>query len=123
MADFLLMKDIQPTDHLLEDTPDLVFFKVAHGTLSCVNLSLEVATICKLHYNAQRASSLFIKGLFVASNVGVVDGREDTHLIDGVIFFLAGEFCKSNLELRVYYSRQIILCLPFSEHILRDLIF
>ena len=70
---------------------------MAHRTLCCVNFRLKIAAVGQLHDYAQRARALLEKGLFVATDVFVLDGGEYAHFIDRIVFFLRRQFGQSNL--------------------------
>jgi len=57
-----------------------------------VDLRLKVASVGVLHHDAKGVRFLLEEGLLIPSDVLMVDRREDSHFVDGVIFFFASQF-------------------------------
>ena len=55
------------------------------------NAIVEIAAICKLHDDAERARLLVEKGLFVGNDVFVLDARENPHLVERIGLLLLGK--------------------------------
>ena len=88
MHDFLLVQGGKTADHLVKDAPDVLFFHVPHSFLVLVDLALQVASVGVLHHDAQRAAALLEESLFVGCHVLVLDGGQDSDLVDGIVFLL-----------------------------------
>jgi hypothetical protein len=55
------------------------------------NAIVEIAAICKLHDDAERARLLVEKGLLVCNDVFVLDARENPHLVERIGLLLLGK--------------------------------
>jgi hypothetical protein len=73
MDDLLLVKSLQSQDHLIKNRPDILLLGELGSFLCVVYLCLEVAIVAVFHYNAETLGGLFKKGLFIGSDVRVVD--------------------------------------------------
>ena len=89
---------IQTRYHLVENGPHVGFLHVGARFFQCVDFGLQIAAVSKLHHDAERRGRLLEKGFFVAGDVGMRNGCENTHLVDCVVLFLLTQFLKQHLK-------------------------
>ena len=99
--DFLLVKGIKARYHLEENRPNLSLLHVVVRCLfQCIDLGLQIPTVCELHHNAERGSGLLKEGLLVASHVAVLNGGQNSYFVDSVVLFFLGKLGKLDLHQR-----------------------
>ena len=74
--------------HLYEHQPNLVLWKQSFLLCLVTNCLVEVPIVCQLHYNAELGALGVEEGFLVGDHVGMVDGRQNAHLVEGVPLFL-----------------------------------
>lgn len=72
MYDAHFMEEFDSADHLDAILPDFRLRDVALLFLSSINQLLQIASLCVLHDDTERASSFFIEGFFVTNDLRVV---------------------------------------------------
>ena len=91
--DLDLVHCLQPSHRLNENLPNLPLLDVGLHLLVIANLLEHVAVVSQLHDNAE-ALLVVQKRLLVLNDIRMPYGRQDTHLIDGVLAFLLAQVVK-----------------------------
>ena len=91
MEDLSLMESPQTPHNLDEDIPDLLLFDVGLSLLVVADLLEHVAIVCILHDEAETGSRFINESISVGDNVWVVNGGEDTNLIERILLLFLGE--------------------------------
>ena len=97
MANAQIVESLKASDDLNEEVPDLLFSEVGVALLMVVDQHQKIATVRILHHEAQTVCLVLKEGLLVANDVWVVDRRENSDLIEGVLLLLGRQF--SHLDL------------------------
>ena len=101
MHNFLLVKRIEARYHLEENRPNLSLLHVVIRRLfQCIDLGLQIPSVCELHHNAERGGGLLKEGLLVASHIVVLHGGQNSYFVDSVVLLLLGKFGKLDLHQR-----------------------
>jgi hypothetical protein len=85
------MQRLQPDDHLIEYAPNLLLLHVLVPFFEVVNFGLQVAPVRELHHYAQCLCAFLKESLFVAYDIRVLNGCEDSHLVQGVLLLFLAE--------------------------------
>lgn len=97
VANFQIVKGFQPSDDLNQVVPDFLFIEFLTCLLLLRDQLEHVPTVGVLHHDAEAVRRVLEEGLLVADHIGVVDAREDAHLIQGVLLFFAAQFLHFDL--------------------------
>ena len=85
------MHGLQFAQRLDHDLPNLPLFDVGLHLLVIANLLEHVAVVGQLHDDAEALVLVVKKRLFVLNHIGMPYGRQDAHLIDGIVAFLLAQ--------------------------------
>lgn len=91
VEDFLAVEDVQRSSHLDENSPDVLFGDFLPGLLVLNNFFVKVRIICKFHNKAKTWGFLLKKSFFVTDDGLVLDGGQNSNLVQRIFFFLLGE--------------------------------
>lgn len=97
MDNFDTVKSVETDDHLVKNAPNIFLFHESVGLLEVIYLRLEITSISIFHDNAQSLGTLLKKSLFVCNDIRMIDGCQDSDLIQCVIFLFVIEFPKFDL--------------------------
>ena len=92
MEDLSLMESPQTPHNLDEDIPDLLLFDVGLSLLVVADLLEHVAIVCILHDEAETGGRFINESISVGDNVWVVNGGEDTNLIERILLLFIRKF-------------------------------
>jgi len=87
MQDAAHVERPQPSHDLNEDIPDLLLLNIGLSFLIVADFLEDVAVVSILHDQAQTRRGLVDKCVAIGNHVGVIDGGEDAHLVQGVFLF------------------------------------
>ena len=94
MHDLDLVHGLQSAQRLNQNLPNLPLFDVGLHLLVIANLLEHVAVVGQLHDDAEALVLVVEKRLLVLNHIGMPYGRQDAHLIDGIIAFLLAQVVK-----------------------------
>jgi hypothetical protein len=102
VQNFANVKGPQPPHNLDEHVPNLLLLDVGLSLLVVDDLLVQIAIVCELHHEAECATALVYKCLFITDNIRFVDRSQNAHLVEGVFALLLREFGHRDLLQRVY---------------------
>lgn len=103
MANFEVVQRLEPPDDLNQVVPNSLFADSFFSVLLLLNLGEHVAAVGILHHDAEMVRGVIEKGFFEANYIWVVDGGEDAHFVDCILFFGSGELLHLHFFHSVYY--------------------
>lgn len=92
------LQSAQRLDHYL---PNLSLLDVRLHLLVVADLLEDVSVVGELHDDAKALVLVVEKRLLVLDDVGVPDGRQDPHLVDGILTFLLAQVVQLDFLHRV----------------------
>ena len=101
MQNFANVKGPQPPHNLDEHVPNLLLLDVGLSLLVVDDLLVQIAIICELHHEAECATALVYKCLFITDNIRFVNRSQNAHLVEGVLALFLREFGHRDLLQRV----------------------
>jgi hypothetical protein len=88
VKDFLIMERLESMRDIQEGLPDLCFTDACLALEMLIDEFREVASLCKLHYDAKVAGLIIVEGLFELDDELVVQGSEDADFVQRIFFLL-----------------------------------
>jgi hypothetical protein len=93
-----VVKSVESNNHLVQYAPYLFFLHEPVRFLEVVDLGLKVAAISVLHHDAESLRAFLKECLLVCDDVGMVDGCQDSDLIQSIVFLLIIQFAELDLS-------------------------
>ena len=85
------MQGFESIDHIEDESPYLLLFKLSFVLLVLRNLLKEVTVIAELHNDAQYGVCVFEEHLLVTDDVGMPYRRKNAYFVERVLLFLLRE--------------------------------
>lgn len=92
-----IMKSFQTSYNLNEIVPDLFLSKLGSLFLVFLNSLKEITIVSLFHDDAKAVGGVFEESLLVCDDVWVVNGSQNSNLVDSILFLLFREFTHFNL--------------------------
>ena len=106
------MESLESVQHLNGHFPDLAFRDHLLALLEILDVSGKVPSSCKLSDEQETVRGIVVDGVFVADNVGIVDGCQYSDFVEGVlhVFVTAtGQFdLLHGVDLSVFFPFDLI---------------